>query len=312
MKISICIPTYQRNDDLARLIGQLQAQDGLSESADIDILIVDNNPDGRAREVAEHFAGAPVRFAVNYVHETRPGVSHARNRALDTCRASDLVAFIDDDELPAARWLAELVAMRQQTGADAVFGSVEAAYPPGTPHWMVRGNYHAILIDRDGPREKPGISGNCLIDRARVDQLDLRFDPRLTLVGGEDTLFFDTLLQAGARFADASRAVTYEQVPEARARLDWLRKRWRRTGLTDALVKAQRRGGGPSAQWLAGFDGFLRVVTGGPLAAFSWLIGGTRMSKRVAGFLFTFERGLGMIEFARGRMIEEYSRPAGA
>lgn len=303
----ICVPTYRRNVELAELIDALQAQTlPPAEQVRVRLIVIDNNPGGDAAAVVE--AAATGAFPIEYLHETRAGVSHIRNRALDVTAGDDLLVFIDDDELPAEGWLSELWRRYSASGAAVVFGSVEALYESPAPDWMKRGGFHSKPVASDGLRTKPGGTDNCLIDLAIVRRHGLAFDPGLTLIGGEDTLFFDALLQRGALFENAARAVTYERIPPERATLDWLARRWRRTGLTDGLMIYRRRGGGSLARVRAGLDGLARVAVGGALAGLAWLLSGGRMSAGVARRLYTFQRGRGMIDFMRGREINEYAR----
>ncbi|WP_425454326.1 glycosyltransferase family 2 protein [Luteococcus japonicus] len=53
---------------------------------------------------------------VRYVNETAPGLAAVRNRALDEAGNANLLAFIDDDETPAAGWLQHLVRTWRATG----------------------------------------------------------------------------------------------------------------------------------------------------------------------------------------------------
>lgn len=303
----ICVPTYRRNAELAELIDALQAQAlPPAESVQVRLIIIDNNPGGDAAPVIE--AAVAKAFPIAYLHETRAGVTHVRNRALDATAEDDLLVFIDDDELPADGWLAELYRRYEESGAAVVFGSVEARYESVAPDWMVSGGFHDKKVLSDGPRTLPGATDNCLIDLASVRRHGLAFDPALTLIGGEDTLFFDALLRRGEVFADAAGAVTYERIPTDRATLSWLIKRWRRTGLTDARMIAGHRGGGRLATWRAGLDGLIRIGVGGPLAGLSWLAGGMKTTTPMARFLYTYQRGLGMIDFVARRDINEYGR----
>lgn len=305
----ICVPTFQRNDPLAELLAMLQEQGHPAPGQlDVSILVIDNNPDGRARTVAGAADLANAVYPVVYVHEDRPGVAHVRNRALAECSSDDFLAFIDDDELPAPGWLSALWRQKEESGAAAVFGSVEARFEGMPPDWMVRGDFHSKRVDADGPRAKPGGTDNCLIDLSVVRHHRLCFDTKLSLVGGEDTLFFDALLRQGERLADAAGAVTYERVPPGRDTLDWLNRRWRRTGMTDALMIAGRRGGGGLSRLRAGLDGVIRVAAGAGLVSAAWLASGARMSEGVARRLYTFQRGLGMVDYARGRLVLEYDR----
>src|SRR3954469_16278179 len=70
--VVVAVLTYRRTDRLAGLLPQLVQQAAAVGAA---VLVVDNDPEASARPVA---AGSPVR----YVHEPRPGIAAARNRAL--------------------------------------------------------------------------------------------------------------------------------------------------------------------------------------------------------------------------------------
>ncbi len=303
----ICIPTYRRNDELAELLAALQAQTP-PDSAQVSILVIDNNPGGDAEPVVREAQTEAFHFPIRYLHETAPGVTFVRNRALKATAESDFIAFIDDDELPAPGWISALWAGRCETGAAVVFGDVIARYEEDAPDWIIAGDFHSKRVMEDGARDTPGATDNCLIDLSVVRHHGLRFDPALSLIGGEDTLFFDALLQAGEKFANAAGAVTYERVPEGRATLAWLVKRWRRTGLTDAMMIARRRGAGPSARMRAALDGLIRVIAGGGLAMLAWCFAGGAVAPSVARRLYTFERGRGMLDFAGGRQVQEYAR----
>ena len=304
--LTICIPTFKRNLQLQALLSALQEQAAPpADEVEVCILVIDNNPDGRAGQVVEAVPAAS--FKVEYLHETRPGVAFVRNAALQACADRDFLVFIDDDELPAPNWLGALWARRAATGADAVFGSVEARYADGAPEWILRGDFHSKLELENGLRTTPGATDNCLIDLNTVRGMNLSFDVGLSTIGGEDTLFFDAMLARGATFANAASAVTYEAVPIERATLNWLATRWRRTGYTDALMISRRRPSG-ARRVRALLKGLVRLAAGGALVCAAYVVSGFQMHERVARFLYTFQRGRGMIAFSLDRPIEEYGR----
>lgn len=307
--LAICIPTYKRNRELAELLDALAAQAfPPREKARVRVLVIDNNPGMDAAPVVTEAAARHPGLAVSHVHEAQPGVTFVRNRALAETRSDDLLVFIDDDELPDAGWLLALWTRWCQSGAAVVFGTVEALYETSPPAWLEAGDFHSKRVLADGPRAKPGATDNCLIDLSVVRRHGLEFDPALSLIGGEDTLFFDALLLKGERFENAASARTFERIPESRATLDWLLTRWRRTGLTDAMMLARRRGGRGATRWLAGLEGCIRIAGGGALAGLSHLLAGGRMHPRTARRLYTYQRGLGMIDYFAGRDVKEYGR----
>ncbi len=98
--ISVVVCTRDRPDGLAVLLEALARQ----EYPNFEVIVVDNAPSGSAtRDAVAGFSGRRVR----YVRERRPGLSWARNAGLAAAYES-VVAYIDDDEMPDAYWLAEL------------------------------------------------------------------------------------------------------------------------------------------------------------------------------------------------------------
>ncbi|MEM0986065.1 MAG: glycosyltransferase family 2 protein [Pseudomonadota bacterium] len=308
MDLSICIPTYRRNDQLAELLSALQSVMLPAPELAVRILVIDNNPGGEARPVVEAAAAKVGPYPISYIHETRPGVTHVRNRALSANASTDFLVFIDDDELPTREWLSGLWATWEETRAAAVFGPVRAVYGPDAPAWMVENGIHDCRVDGNQARAHPGFTNNCLIHLPTVRRHGLAFDPALTLIGGEDIIFFDGLLQRGERLANAPDAWLTEKVPPVRARTDWLKQRWRREGASDAMLYG-RRSRTNSGRVRAFVQAMPRLVIGGGLTALTWIMAGGQMSQRVASALYTFQRGRGMLDYAFDRQIQEYARP---
>ena len=119
------MPTYRRPAELRALLPRLAEQaDALTASSTctVEVLVVDNDAEGSAaRTVRETVPQA------RYVVEPQPGVSAVRNRALEESPGSDLLVFIDDDELPGPGWLAALVSAWQEWRCAAVTGPVLAS-----------------------------------------------------------------------------------------------------------------------------------------------------------------------------------------
>lgn len=97
--ITVVICTRDRPEALARCLEAVYAQ----SYTRFEVLVVDNAPsDDRAhRLIARHFSEC------RHVTETRPGVRFARNRGISQAQG-EIIAFIDDDCLPAPRWLSAI------------------------------------------------------------------------------------------------------------------------------------------------------------------------------------------------------------
>ncbi|MDX6573696.1 MAG: succinoglycan biosynthesis protein ExoM, partial [Gaiellales bacterium] len=81
-RVVVAVLTYRRVDRLARLLPLLVEQaDGIGA----DVLVIDNDPEGTAGPLA-------AQHPVHYVHERRPGIAAARNRAL--AEAGDALALV--------------------------------------------------------------------------------------------------------------------------------------------------------------------------------------------------------------------------
>ena len=70
--------------------------------------------------------------------------------------------------------------------------------------------------------------------RSALEAAGIRFDLRHGVCGGEDTMFFGKLAAAGLRLAEAPEALATEPVPDGRANLRWLARRFLRAGRSHA------------------------------------------------------------------------------
>jgi GT2 family glycosyltransferase len=100
--VSVVLATHRRPQRLDRTLRTLQAQ----TYRDIEVLVVDNAPDGPA---AERVVAGLHDARFHYLVEPRPGASRARNLGLHAATA-DLVAFTDDDVDTDPDWVGHLVA----------------------------------------------------------------------------------------------------------------------------------------------------------------------------------------------------------
>ncbi|MFN4087540.1 MAG: glycosyltransferase family 2 protein [Alphaproteobacteria bacterium] len=238
--VSVVVPTFRRTASLERTLASCLRQRD-ADPAGFEIVVVDNCPDGSARAVTEAVAArANVRIA--YIHERRSGVSHARNTGVANARGH-LLAFLDDDEEASDRWLAHLVETQVRFDADIVFGPVVAAFerdPPIDPDFV------ALFFSRRDPGPTRLIdryhgSGNSLLVRDRCILSDQPFDPRMTRIGGEDTMLFEALKRAGRSFAWCAEASVLEHVDGSRMTLRYLAKRSFRRGQSPPIACAMTR-----------------------------------------------------------------------
>jgi succinoglycan biosynthesis protein ExoM len=264
IETTIVIPSYRRPDDLARAIDSVLAQQGVASS--YEILVVDNDPAGSAFAVATAKAAeSPV--PLRYVHETRPGISHARNTGVAGA-AGRYLAFLDDDEEADPHWLAHFLATLRRFEADAVVGPVLPRFPADAP---VIDDYRRRVYTRDAraPTGTPLLRwniGNSLFDKARCFAGTEPFLPRLGRTGGEDTVFLRQLTRRGRKMVWCGEAIAWESVPADRLEADYLLRRAFRGAQTTTFVctTVRPREWGRALRLMAG--GCVQVALYGPAA----------------------------------------------
>jgi glycosyltransferase involved in cell wall biosynthesis len=201
--------TYNRADRLENLVSAMHAQDC---PVPFEILAVNNNSKDNTLTILEKLAtqsGAPLRF----VTESAQGIVPARNRAIEESLNSDILVFIDDDELPQVGLLNAAYDAIVNEGAQCAGGRVEVDFTAhGRPAWL-DDEIAGFLGELDyGPEpfwikdgKTPVWSGNIAYDMCLFrNNPSLRFDRRYNregadVGGGEDAIMFRALLLRGTK-----------------------------------------------------------------------------------------------------------------
>lgn len=296
-KVAIAVLTFRRQAELEALIPSLLAQ-AASVEATVDpyVLVVDNDPERSAESVVEKFAHEPIVYA----NEPEPGIATARNRALSSASDADLLAFIDDDEIPAADWLSSLLSTYTRHESVGVVGNVLREYDVPPDPWILAGRY----FDRDpiktGVRVHAAGTGNLLLDLNQVRRFGVRFDPIFGLSGGSDTLFTSQLVKAGGELVWCAESIVYEQIPANRLTRKWVVTRAFRIGnggARTALALTPSAGKRIKVRLVEAGAGMARVGGGGG----KYLVGKlTRKTAYEARGARTFARGAGRLTGAFG------------
>lgn len=223
-EVLVGVITFRRPVMLARLLDSLAHQTLAAEGVmPLALVLVDNDPQRSAEPVfADKVAALP--FPATYLCETRRGIPFARNRVLEfaIAQGARYLAFVDDDEVVPADWLAELHSVITANDADAVQGPVEYLAEPGSPPWMVEdlARRSAKMVRRAEASPKAKLSTRNLIMSVRLaDELGLRFDDSFALSGGSDIDFFYRAHLAGAKNLWTNRGRVRETIPRARLEL---------------------------------------------------------------------------------------------
>jgi glycosyltransferase involved in cell wall biosynthesis len=205
--LTIAVCSYNRANRLSPLINALRSQEC---PVPFEIIVVDNNSTDNTQQVIRKLANSgdvPLR----YVKETRQGIVHARNCAIEISRESTFLAFIDDDELPGPTWIKAAVDALDREGAECVGGEIRVKFVANKkPVWLTDellgflgensyGNEPFWIVDHS----RPVWSGN-IAYRTSVFRNGLKFDSRYNregegIGGGEDAIMFELLLKRGVK-----------------------------------------------------------------------------------------------------------------
>ena len=306
VSVIVAVLTYRREVQLGLLLPQLVAQAerlddaGLTRSA-TTIVVVDNDASGSARPIAE-----PWSPRVRYVHELTAGIAAGRARAVREAAGADVVVFIDDDEEPTPEWLAGMVGTWLHHGRPGgVAGRVCPTYAGETDPWIDAGGFFKRRQYATGTPVPAASSANLLLDLGALRDLELNFDERLGLRGGEDTQLTQTLTRSGRQLLWCNEAAVIDHIPPSRMNRRWvLRRAFSHAAVTSRLA-LHFSGGGPVARAKLGLVGLGRIVAGLGMAAAG--VATRRLRFRARGWRLVY-RGAGLLFGSLGRDVVEYGR----
>ena len=234
MLISAVVCTYDRYARLGNCLATLERQTLPREQC--EIIVVDNTPERAEsdRQAASYASWGNLRW----IHETRPGLSNARNVAMWQARAP-LLAFIDDDALASPGWLAALVDAFAGFGQSVhiVGGPVQPVWGQGRPEWLADGLLgYLSLVDRGGDARVLGegewVAGTNVAYRTERLRAAGGFAPALgragagtVLLSNDETELEERIKAAGGRVGWAPAAAVEHCIDAARVDRRWFRRR---------------------------------------------------------------------------------------
>lgn len=193
--LTIAICTFNRGEVLKLCLDSLKEQ--TTPADQFEVIIVDNNSTDNTRDLVQGYVDENDSPFI-YASETKVGLSHARNHAIEIARAP-YVAYLDDDAIAPNDWVATILKIIDEHSPDALGGPYQPFYLNNKPKWYLD-RYVSYY-----PRESPGplksgeyLPGNNMtIKQEHLVSLH-GFDPSLGMTGykvaySEETDFFDRL-----------------------------------------------------------------------------------------------------------------------
>jgi len=153
--ITVAICTYNRHEHVKKLLPLLLSGQTLSDDL-YRIIIVDNSDEKQAREsFSREF---PELSSVSIIESSPPGLSRARNVALEAC-ATRYIVYLDDDASPKPEWLSAILRAFTTHDPAVVAGPIYPIWPRAQPEWLPH-KYVACLTILDHGQNDRWLSGS--------------------------------------------------------------------------------------------------------------------------------------------------------
>ena len=236
--ITVCVCTFKRPRLLRRTlegIDQLQTG-GLFT---LSIVVADNDRLESARKVVLEFQRT-TRVETVYCVEPEQNIALARNKAV-SCASGEYIAFIDDDEFPQPDWLSSALKASAEWKCDGVLGLVNPVFDSEPPRWLVKGGFCSRQKYPTGMAMdwRQTCTANTLFKSKILDGIKEPFDPKFGN-GGEDQMFFRSMMRLGCQFVWCNESVVFEVVPPERWTRRYLLKRALQRGQNERQVADAR------------------------------------------------------------------------
>ena len=194
--VSVVVPACGRMDLLDRCLDALMRQQ--FDPQQVEIIVVDDEPNHNTLHLVAGWRARTVERGPRLVYlpnSGQHGPAAARNLGWRAAQAP-IVAFTDDDTVPAVTWLAQgLGAFDEQV--DVLCGRIEMPVPRKLTDYQ-----------REARRLETAefVAANCFCRKSILERLD-GFDERFTEPCREDSDLYFRLLGIGARIARAPEAL---------------------------------------------------------------------------------------------------------
>ena len=232
MKLTIAICTWNRDASLKQALASIHNATPPQHSS-WEIIVVNNNCKDRTDAVANQFRES---LPIVLVHEPKPGLSNARNTAIDAA-SGDFIIWMDDDVRVSRDWIVEYERAFAAWPEASIFGGgISPLFEDGAPLWLRRALPYvdAAFAIRDAGRGVVPITaaelpyGANFAVRAQ-EQRRYRYDTKLgkrpgkLMITDEETVVLRSILADGGNGRWLPSAAVDHWIPRSRQTTAYLR-----------------------------------------------------------------------------------------
>lgn len=257
MDLTVAICTYNGEHRIPEVLEYLQQQ-VQTEGITWEVLVIDNNSTDKTAEVVANFAKNWQNIsAIRYVFEPQQGTTYARKRAIQEAK-SELVAFLDDDNLPSQNWVLEAYQFsKEHPQAGAYGGNIHAKLDREPPAYFDqiklllavydRGNQPFCYARSAKPRKIPAAPGSVIRKQAWNDAvpqhllLQGRDEKHQTLLGAcEDLEVMYHIQNSDWQVWHNPKMEVWHHIPNHRLKAEYLLKIARTSGYSNHALRLAR------------------------------------------------------------------------
>lgn len=210
LHIAITLCTYKRPFYLKKALHSILTANKPS-NIQLSIIVIDNEGSPITEKIINGF---PKPSQIEYHTEIRPGLVHARNKALRVLKDKmpDYIGFIDDDEVISKNWIIDMLGEIKHKKVDILAGPIHIEAAATVPNDLIQAYQFKIVKTFQPATTLP--MGNIFFNK-KLLALDLWFDEKYNHIGGEDIDFMRRAHEKGLLLARTPKAPLHETlVPE--------------------------------------------------------------------------------------------------
>ena len=244
LNVTVAIPTYNGAKRLPMVLDQLRSQVN-TEHLRWEIIVCDNNSTDDTRAVVRQYQAAwPANVPLHYRFAPQQGSAFARQRAV-TLAKGELIAFLDDDNIPAEDWVASAYQFAQEYPQAGAFGSqIHGQFESELPDELENIKCFLAIIERGEdphlykPANKilPPAAGLVVRQQAWLEavpeKLFLNNTGKAAGLASEDLEAILYIQKSGWEVWYNPNMVVHHDIPDGRLRKDYLITLFRCVGLS--------------------------------------------------------------------------------
>ena len=249
LDITVAIPTYNGAERIPQVLERLRQQEGI-DNLKWEVIVCDNNSyDHTLDVVVEYQQDWPKEYPLRYCFVPEQGAAFARQRAVTEAHGL-IVAFLDDDNIPAYDWLLNVHFFAQAYPQAGAFGSqIHGDFQGSLPDGFEQIACFLAIVERGNkphlytPKSKilPPAAGLAVRKKAWLnavpERLFLNHKGKKAGLASEDLEAMLYIQKAGWEIWYNSDMVVTHQIPGKRLQQEYLVALFRCVGLSRFYIR---------------------------------------------------------------------------